>query len=121
MTSSTANVKRAQKESLFFREISQLFLEAALDDPKLHSVTITRVELSPDKGHCTVFFYTPDGKEAFEKELLPIVEQYKISLRKALAARIQSRYVPKLSFAFDAQLEKQLRVEELIEHVKDES
>ncbi len=120
MTSSTADVKRAQKESLLFREISQLFLEAALDDPKLHSVTITRAELSSDKSNCTVYFYTPGGKELFDKEILPIVEQYKISLRKALAARVQSRYVPKLSFAFDAQIEKQLRVEELIEQVKHE-
>ncbi len=120
MSSSIADVKRAQKESLLFREISQLFLEAALDDPKLHSVTITRAELSSDKSNCTVYFYTADGKEVFDKELLHIVEQYKISLRKALANRIQSRYVPKLSFAFDSQLEKQLRIENLIEQVKEE-
>ncbi len=120
MTSSTSDVKRAQKESLLFREISQLFLEAALDDPKLHSVTINRVALSPDKSICTVYFYTPDGQEFFNKELLPIVEQYKVSLRKALAGRIQSRYVPKLIFAYDAQLEKQLRLEELMEQVKED-
>ena len=119
MSASLGDVKRAQKESLLFREISQLILEAALDDPKLSTVTVTRAELSSDKSGCTVYFYTGEGEEYFRKELLSIVEQYKISLRKALANRIRSRYVPKLNFAFDAQLEKQLRIENLIEQVKD--
>ena len=118
MTSSIANVKRAQKESLLFREISQLFMRAGQDDPKLQSVTINRVSLSHDKGMCTVYCYTPDGQEQFTKELLPILMQYKPSLRKALAARIKSRYTPDLKFAFDAQFEKQLRLEQLIEGVK---
>lgn len=120
MASSTPNVKRAQKESLLFREISQLFLEAALDDPKLLSVTITRVALSPDKGVCTVYFYSPDGEDVFVSDLLPLVTQYKSSLRKALASRIHSRYVPELIFAYDKQLEKQQRIEHLIEQVKEE-
>ncbi len=120
MSSSVGDVKRAQKESLLFREISQLFLEAALDDPKLSTVSTTRAELSSDKSNLTVYFYTGEGEEFFNKELLTIVDQYKISLRKALAGRIRSRYVPKLTFAFDAQLEKQLRLEQLIEEVKEE-
>ena len=120
MTSSTADVKRAQKESLLFREISQLFLQAGLDDPKLQTITIYRVALSSDKGVCTVYFYTPEGEETFTKELLPIVTQYKVSLRRALASRIRSRYTPELVFAFDKQFEKQLRIEELIEKVKEE-
>ncbi len=119
MTSSIANVKRAQKESLLFREISQLFMHAGMDDPKLQAITINRVALSPDKGVCTVFFYTPEGEEYFNNELLPILMQYKISLRKALASRIQSRYTPELIFAYDKQFEKQLRIEELIEQVKE--
>lgn len=120
MSSSIHNVKRAQKESLLFREISSLFLQASLDDPKLRSVSLTRVALSPDKGHCTIFCYTSEGKEYFQHELLPILMQYKPSLRKALSSSIQLRYTPELSFAYDAQLEKQLRIETLIEQVKSE-
>jgi ribosome-binding factor A len=119
MGPSKPNVKRAQKESLLFKEISQLFREAALDDPKLLSVSISRVALSPDKGICTVYFYMPGGEELFNKELLPIVSQYKISLRKALAARVRSRYVPELIFTFDKNFEKRQRLEELLEQVKE--
>lgn len=120
MNSSSGNVKRAQKESLLFREISQLFLQASLDDPKLQNITINRVALSPDKGLCTVFFYTPEGQDFFEQELLPIIGQYKASLRRALAARVQSRYTPDLIFAYDKQFEKQMRLEMLLEEVKKE-
>ena len=45
--SSVRNIKRAQKESQFLREISQLFMQLALDDTKLQNLTIDRVKLSP--------------------------------------------------------------------------
>lgn len=119
MSSSISDIKRAQKESLIFREISQLFMQAGIDDPKLQTVTINRVALSPDKGSCTVFFYTPEGEETFQSSMLPILIQYKPSLRKALASRIRSRYTPELIFAYDKQLEKQIKIETLLEKIKE--
>lgn len=120
MSSSISSVRRAQKESLLFREISYLFMQASFDDPKLRSISISRVALSPDKGLCTIYFYSGKGEEYFFKEILHVLTQYKPSLRKALASRLQLRYTPELSFTFDSQLEKQLRVEQLIEQVKQE-
>lgn len=117
MTSSVSNVKRAQKESLLFREISQLFLQATMDDTRLQGLFVNRVQLSPDKGLCTVYFYTSKGEDHF-LEMLPILTLYKPSLRKALAATIKGRYVPDLLFKFDKQFEKQQRIEELIESVR---
>ena len=117
MTSSVTNVKRAQKESLFFREISQLFLQATMDDSRLNGLFVNRVQLSPDKGLCSVYFYTADGEEHFNNVLHTLM-LYKPSLRKALATTIKGRYVPDLIFKFDKQFEKQQRIEELIEKVR---
>lgn len=117
MTSSVSNVKRAQKESLFFREISQLFQRTAMDDPRLQGIFVNRVQLSPDKGLCTIYFYTSRGEDYFN-ELLHVLTLYKPSLRKALASAIKGRYVPDLIFKFDKQFEKQQRIEELIESVR---
>ena len=119
MISSVSNVKRAQKESVLFREISQLFLQASLDDPALRNFSINRVQLSPDKGTCTVFFYSPQGEDYFRK-MQHILNDYKPSLRKALASSLQARYTPQLVFTFDALFEKQQRIEQLIEQVKTE-
>lgn len=117
MTSSVSNVKRAQKESLLFREISQLFLQATMDDKRLQGLFVNRVHLSPDKGLCTVYFYTSKGEEYFN-DVLQVLTLYKPSLRKALASTIKGRYVPDLVFKFDKQFEKQQRIEELIEQVR---
>lgn len=119
MTSSVSAIKKAQKESLLFREISQLFMQTALDDSRLSSVCISRVKLSPDKGVCTVYFYTPEGETRFS-ELLNVLILYKPSLRSAIASRIRSRYTPELIFKFDKNFEKQCRIEELLEHIKTE-
>ena len=120
MTSSVSQIKRAQKESLLFREISDLFLKASLDNSLLRNISISRVSLSADKGICTIYFYTVLGKEAFDKTYKPLLLKYKHQFRKELASRIRSRYTPDLVIAFDDHFEKQMRLEELLERFKKE-
>lgn len=112
-------IKREQKESLLFREISQLFLQIVLDDSSLQGLFVSRVKLSADKGMCTVFLYTDAGADVF-KELMKTLVLYKPSLRKAVATRVPSRRVPNLMFKFDSKFEKQQRIEHLLESIKTE-
>lgn len=113
------SIKKAQKEALLLREISQLFHQIMLDDSSITDLFINRVHLSPDKGICTVFFYSQLGKEHFDK-MLPILILYKPSLRTAIAQKIQARYTPEIKFRFDDQFEKQRRIEHLLEKIKTE-
>jgi ribosome-binding factor A len=118
MTQSTVkSIKNAKKESLIFREVSSLFLNLILDQPGLSDMTINRIELSRDGGICFVFFYTAQGEESFIQKL-PLLILYKPSLRKALAQKIVSRYTPDLVFRFDNTLEKQHRIESLLDTIK---
>lgn len=117
--SNIRNIKRSQKESLLLQKISQLFMQTAMDDNRLMGITISRVQLSDDKGLCRIFFYTSQGKEEFSK-ILPILILYKPSLRKALSSEIKSRYTPELLFAFDDSFEKTMRLEGILEKVKQE-
>ncbi|MGE0206645.1 MAG: ribosome-binding factor A [Candidatus Babeliales bacterium] len=117
---SVSDIKRAQKEKLFFREISQLLFQLNLDDPRTRGISLSRVSLSPDKSICTAYFYTPEG-ENFFNEILEILKLYRGSMRKALAGKIESRYVPELRFMFDDRYEKQAHLEELLDKVKSES
>ena len=116
---SVSSIKRAQKESLFLRVISKLFIEAAMDDPELQKVFITRVALSKDKSTCFVYFSSHFGKEQFKKTLQQL-KLYKPSLRKALSREIPGKRTPQLIFKYDEQLEKQLKLENLIEKAKPE-
>ncbi len=119
MTHPVRNIKLAQKESLLLREISRLFMEKAMDDEQLRQVTINRVELAPSKAVCTVFFYTPEGAAAF-REILEHLKLYKPSLRSAIAKKLDSRYVPDLVFKFDETFEKEFRIDQILQKIKDE-
>ena len=94
-------------------------LNISIEDSRLHQITVNRVELSADKGLCYIFFYSPQG-ESIYLELLPILMKYKPTLRKALAQDLQSRYTPNLAFEYDCQLEKQVRIERLLDKVKED-
>ncbi len=112
-------IKHAQKESMLLHTIAGLFIQIMQDEPSLQGFTITRVKLSPDKGKCTVFFHALGGLSEYEEKRKTLV-LYKASLRKALSQSIKGRYTPNLHFTYDAELDKQRRVEDLIDKLKDE-
>jgi ribosome-binding factor A len=116
-TSRSRDIKIAQKEAALLKEISRLFMQISLDEPSLHNLFVNRVHLSPDKSHCTVYFYTALGKEHF-KQLLPLLILYKPSMRHALAQELRARYTPDLRFLFDDQFEKQQRIETILDSIK---
>ncbi len=119
MVDRVREIKRRQKASQLYKTISELFLQAAQEDSRLQDIFVNRVELSADKSICWVLFYSAYGKEHFEK-VLPVLELYEPSLRKSIAESIQGKYVPELRFQFDNQLEKQLRIEKILDSLNDD-
>lgn len=114
------DVRRAQKEKLYYKEISKLFLQISMDDNILSGLYVNSIKLSPDKSVCTVSFISDKGEKDF-KERLPNLILYKPSLRKAISQNIQSRYTPQLKFKYDTQFEKQRKIEELFDRLKVEN
>lgn len=119
MNKQLPHIKKAQKEALLLKELSQLLLQIALDDSRLEGVFITHAELSSDKSVCNVYFYTAQGFDHFQ-EIRSILILYKPSMRKALAHQIPSRYVPNLVFKFDDKFEKQMKLEKIFNDIKSE-
>jgi len=109
-SSAISAIKRAQKESLFLREISKMFHSLTMEDSRLLGLFVNRVELSTNKSMCTIYFYTLDGFEKYE-ELLDILKLYKPSMRKGLSSGIKARYTPDILFAYDSKFEKQQSLE----------
>lgn len=112
--------KKNQKEALILKEFSKLFLEISLDNAAVRGLIITRALLSRDKGFCTFLFYDAEGEESFNNKL-EILKLYKPSIRTALARLIPSRYVPEIRFKFDTHFEKEKRINELLDALKDET
>ena len=117
---SDRNIKRAQKESVLFREISNLFLKTALDDKRLDGLVVNRVKLSSDKSCCTVYFYCSQGQEYFMENIFDLLKCYKPSLRKAIAQSVSGKYTPNLVFKYDIEHEEQSKVNTLIDRLKEE-
>jgi ribosome-binding factor A len=112
-------VRKAQKESYFYREISTLFSRIVIDEPRLNGLFINKINLSSDGGTCVVLFLATNGKAEFE-EKLPTLILYKPSLRTALAKTSHGRYVPNLIFRYDEGQEKVDKISRLIDKLKDE-
>lgn len=119
MHNASSSIKRAQKEALYERELSSFLMRIKLDTPELMPLFISRVQLSADKSTCLVLFFVQEGQDVFEK-LLPTLILFKPALRKALSAKIPSRYTPELVFKYDTQFEKQKRIEEILDKLKEE-
>jgi ribosome-binding factor A len=112
-------IKHAQREAQVLREVSNFFLRITLDDPRLQGIYISRVKLSANRSMCTIFFYTPGGITDYEAKR-PILVMYKPTLRTALSKTLHGRYTPDLVFDFDAQYEKQRKVDDLLEQLHHE-
>jgi ribosome-binding factor A len=119
MSKQQQEIRRAQKESYFYREISTLFMRIAIDDPRLNGIYINKISLSSDGGTCVVLFLAPNGKAEFE-EKRPTLVLYKASLRAALAKTSHGRYTPKLIFRYDDEYDKVIKINLLIDKLKDE-
>ena len=119
MSKPQQEVRKAQKESYFYREISTLFSRLVIDEPRLNGLFISKVSLSSDGGTCTVLFLTTNGKAEFEEKLKTLI-LYKPSLRTALAKTSRGRYTPNLIFRYDDDQEKADKINRLIDKLKDE-
>ena len=113
------NVRKSQKEAFFLQEIAQLFLQLSIDEKTLQDLYVTRVELSPDGGVCSVFFHTPAGVSSFEERKKHLI-LYKPSMRSSIAKVSHSRYAPDLKFVYDEGLDKQQKMEDLFQKLKEE-
>ena len=95
------------------RELAEL-IRLELRDPRVRLVTLTGVELSRDGSHAKVFF-TVLGTEAEAKETLEGLQRAAGFLRTNLAHRLSTRTVPDLHFAYDASVERGVRLSRLID------
>jgi len=92
-------------------------LATEVTDPRLESVTITRVIISGDRKNAKVLFVaSSDG--ASEKELSAGLRHAAGFLRAELAQRLQTRVTPQLFFYVDRGQKSSERIEKLFSRIK---
>lgn len=111
-----SRIDRVQEE--LRHHVSQI-VQQELNDPRIGLVTITRVEVNPDLREARVFFTTIDPEESLEAA----VERLNASrgfVRKLIGERIRMKFTPQINFIYDDSLEKQGRIDDIIEKIHEE-
>jgi ribosome-binding factor A len=96
-------------------ELSEL-LARHVKDPGIGFITITHVKVSPDLQVARAF-YTTLGDEKSRKETAKALDRATPFLRRQIAGRLRLRRAPELAFQFDETIERQQRIEQLIEEI----
>jgi ribosome-binding factor A len=108
---------RAERVSEALREELSEIIEYELSDPRVRSVTVTAVHVTPDLRHAHVMVVsggTPDeARQALEG--LVHASHY---LRRELANRIRVWRIPELHFEADTSTGAASRVEQLLDRVR---
>jgi ribosome-binding factor A len=103
--------RRRRVAELLKRELA-ILVQQELDDPRVHGVTITAVEVSADLSSAKIYFTTlAEGEEAAQAALNKAAG----FLRRALMRRVVLRSVPQLRFRFDESVKKGAALTDLIE------
>ncbi len=99
------------------RDISTL-LEQEIGELKAGLVTFTRVKLSDDLKYATVFYSTL-GNDAQREIVARYLDVEKRRIRSEIGRGLSMRYIPEFTFKFDPSIENSVRIEQLLNEIKD--
>ncbi|MCU0803663.1 MAG: 30S ribosome-binding factor RbfA [Burkholderiales bacterium] len=95
------------------RELSDI-IRLELRDPRVHLVTITGVNVTPDLMHAKVFVTTL-GAESERDETLTGLRRAAGYMRSLLGKRLHTHSTPELHFEYDPSIERGVRLTHLID------
>jgi ribosome-binding factor A len=108
-----ANPQRLQRVGdQIQRELAEL-IRVELKDPRVHMITITGVEVSPDLEHARVRVSTLDT--AHREASLAGLRRAAGFLRSQLGRRLKTHATPELRFEYDDSIEQGVRLTQLID------
>lgn len=97
-------------------ELSAL-IARGVKDPGVGFITITHVKVSADLQVARAY-YTLMGDAAARKETAKALDRATPYLRRQVASRLRLRRAPELVFQFDESIERQQRIEELLQEIR---
>ncbi len=96
------------------REVVATAILFEVSDPRVHSVTVLRVEVTGDLRQATIFVSVM-GTEVEQRRAMEGLKHASGFLQARVAARLQIRYTPILSFKSDDSVKKSVEIGRLID------
>jgi ribosome-binding factor A len=111
--------KRADRVSeLLKHEVSEI-VRRDVKDPAVGEVTITRVQMTDDLKMATVSFGVLDRTEEAE-QVTESLQRAAGHIQRLLGKRLRLRFIPKLTFQFDRNLDYSLKISKILQEIDEE-
>ena len=116
---------RIQRIQSMMKDELSVLINRDLKDPRIPSVSVTKVELTRDAKQATVFISIISiDKTHADPELMESclsgLDRAKGHLKKSISKIMQLRFMPEFVFREDKGLENTLRVHELLKQISEE-
>lgn len=111
--------RRERAGEFIFEELT-LLLHRSVRDPRVQAITITGVDLTPDRRIARVYVACYSGEEALQEGLKGL-ESAKGYLRRELSRLLHWRFTPELEFRVDRSWERGNRIDALLSSIQKES
>jgi ribosome-binding factor A len=114
-----AKVSRTDRLGDQIRQDLTELLTRHVKDPGIGFLTLTHVRVTADLQLARVYF-TVFGDDKARKETARALDRACPFLRRQLGSRLRLRRVPELEFRYDETIEKQDRIEQILQQIRDE-
>ncbi|MFP4057201.1 MAG: 30S ribosome-binding factor RbfA [Candidatus Brocadiia bacterium] len=108
--------RRAARVAERIREEASQMILYHLRDPRLHLVTVTKVDISSDLRYATVYFSVL-GDEGRRRTAMRGLESARGRIQSHIGRSLGLRDSPVIRFQFDPSIEKAIEVAKLIDEV----
>lgn len=105
---------RVERIAEAIREVISTSILFEVADPRVKGITVIRAEVSPDLRYAKVFVSIM-GSEAEQTLAMRGLQHARGFLQAKVAARLQTRYTPTLSFSLDEGVKKSIEISRLID------
>ena len=110
------SIKNTRINSEVQRELSEI-ISREIKDPRIHPMTtVVAVEVTPDLKYCKAYISVLGSEEA-GKETIKGLKSAEGFVRRQLAARINLRNTPEITFVLDQSIEYGVNMTHLIHEV----
>ena len=103
---------------LIKQSLGQIFIrdEAKVPTLETKNITVTEVRMSPDLKNARAYVIPLGGKDT--DKTVSILTKFSYLIRKALAKKIEMKFLPKVSFVSDKSFDYAEKIEKLIKENK---
>jgi ribosome-binding factor A len=108
---------RSDRVGQLIRQILAETLRKKIKDPRIETVIITGVKMSPDLRNAKIYFVLSGGEDRIREAEIGF-NQASGFLKRALGQELTLRYMPNLSFFYDDSFDYGSRIEELLKLTK---